>query len=280
MDRRPYGDTGVQLSLVGFGGVVIAGVSQAEADRAVAEAIARGVNWFDVAPTYGDAEERLGPALEAHRGEVFLNCKTAERAREAADRELETSLRRLRTDHVDLYQLHGLTSQEDIEAAFGPGGAVETLQAARQAGKARFLGFSAHSERAALEAMRRFDFDSILFPINFVCWHHGFGPAVVEEARRRGVTCLAIKALARGPYPPGAARIEKCWYQPFQNRDEAELALRWTLSQPVAAAIPPGNPSLFRLAVELAAAFQPLSIEEHDQLRQTAQDIQPVFGES
>ncbi len=280
MDRRPYGDTGVQLSLVGFGGVVIAGVSQAEADRAVAEAVERGVNWFDVAPTYGDAEERLGPALEAYRGEVFLNCKTAERAREAADRELETSLRRLRTDHVDLYQLHGLTSQEDIEAAFGPGGAIETLQAARQAGKARFLGFSAHSERAALEAMRRFDFDSILFPINFVCWHHGFGPAVVEEARRRGVTCLAIKALARGPYPPGAARIEKCWYQPFQDRDEAELALRWTLSQPVAAAIPPGNPSLFRLAVELAASFRPLSIEERDQLRQTAQDIQPLFSES
>lgn len=278
MKRRPFGTTGLELSLVGLGGIAVADLPQEEANRMVAEAVDRGVNYFDVAPTYGNAQERLGPALQPYRDRVFLACKTAERDKEGSARELEESLRLLRTDHVDLYQLHGLSSMEDVEKAFGPDGAMETLLAAQQAGKARFLGFSAHSQEAAREALRRHPFASVLFPVNFVCWHHGFGPEVLAAARERGAARLALKAMARCPWPEGGERkYKKCWYQPFDEWELVELALRWALSQEVTAAVPPGEPELFRMAVKVAEDFRPLSIEERDQLRGMAREIEPIF---
>jgi len=243
----------------------------------VAEAVDRGVNYFDVAPTYGNAEERLGPALQPYRKDVFLVGKTAERDRDSSARELETTLKRLRTDHLDLYQLHGMVTMKDVQTVFGPGGAMETFQAARQAGKVRFLGFSAHTEEAAAELLRRFPFDTVLFPFNFVCWYQSrFGPRVMEEAKKKGAGRLALKAMARSPYE-GKRKYEKCWYQPFEDPDEAALALRWTLSQEVSAAIPPGEPKLFKLALELAQDFRPLAIEEVDQLKVMAKGLKPIF---
>jgi len=278
MQKRPLGKTGEKLSLVGMGGIVVAGMSQEEANRIVSDAVDRGVNYFDVSPTYGNAEERLGPALEKHRARVFLACKTTERTKEGSARELETSLGHLRTDHVDLYQLHGLSSTEEVEKAFGPEGAMETFQAARQAGKVRFLGFSAHSVEAAQEALKRFAFDTVLFPFNFVCWHHGFGPQTLDTARQRGAGRLALKALARTAWPEDTKhKWSKCWYEPFDQWAEVELALRFTLSQDVTAALPPGEPELFRMALSVAEKFYPLSREEQGQLRETAKAIKPIF---
>jgi predicted aldo/keto reductase-like oxidoreductase len=280
MEKRALGKTGEELSLIGLGGIVVSGIEQSEADRIVAEAVEGGVNYFDVAPTYGNAQDRLGPALERHRSGVFLACKTAKRDREGAAKQLEESLTKLRTDHFDLYQMHGLTDMEEVEQAFGPGGALEAFQKARDDGKVRFLGFSAHSQEAAEEALRRFAFDTMLLPINFVCWHHGFGAEAFEAAKARGAARLALKAMARTPWPVGEKhKWEKCWYQPFDDRDEAELALRWTLSQEVTAAIPPGEPALFRMALKIAQQFRPLSIEETDQLREMAQTLEPIFPE-
>jgi len=277
MERRPLGRTGEKLSVVGLGGIVVADLAQEQADRIVAEAVDRGVNYFDVAPTYGNAEERLGPALEPHRSKVFLVGKTAERDREASARELETTLKRLRTDHLDLYQLHGMVSMKDVETALGPGGAMETFQAAKQAGKVRFLGFSAHTEKAALELLKRFPFDTVLFPFNFVCWYQsGFGARVMEEAKKKGAGRLALKAMARSPYE-GKRKYDKCWYQPFEDPEEAALALRWTLSQDLTAAIPPGEPEFFKLALTIAQDFRPLSIEEVDQLKVMAKGLKAIF---
>ena len=139
MERRPLGQTGEQLSVVGMGGIVVMGASPEDASRFVAEAVDRGVNYFDVAPSYGDAEERLGPALDApERG---LPCVRPENETgPGARQELETSLERLRTDHVDLYQLHALTSMEDVEVAFGPCGRDGNLLQARQEGKSGSWG--------------------------------------------------------------------------------------------------------------------------------------------
>jgi predicted aldo/keto reductase-like oxidoreductase len=280
MERRSLGETGERLSLVGMGGIVVQGLEQSEADRMVAEAVDGGVNYFDVAPTYGDAEERLGPALERHRSKVFLACKTSKRDKEGSARHLESSLQRLRTDHLDLYQLHGLTSLDEVERAFGPGGAMETLEAARRQGKVRFLGFSAHSEEAALEAMNRFKFDTVLFPFNFVCWYHGFGPRVLEAAGQRRMGRLALKAMARTPWPRGPEqKWKKCWYQPFDEAKEVELSLRWTLSRAVTAAVAPGEPELFRMAVKAAESFRPLSSEETERLRAAATTLEPIFPE-
>jgi aryl-alcohol dehydrogenase-like predicted oxidoreductase len=278
MQRRTLGGTGAQLSLVGLGGIVVADVPQAEADRAVAKAVDRGVCYFDVAPTYGDAQDRLGPALEPYRKDCFLACKTAERTAEGAAAQLENSLRVLRTDHVDLYQLHGISSLEDVETAFGPGGVMEVFVKAKQEGKVRFLGFSAHSEAAGAEALKRYPFDSVLYPVNFACWHKGgFGPTLMQAAEQAGAARLALKAMARTNWPEGGRHSAKTWYEPLPDKELAALALRWTLSQSITATVPPGEPEYFWLAVEVAEKFTPITPDEEARLKQVAGELTPIF---
>jgi aryl-alcohol dehydrogenase-like predicted oxidoreductase len=282
LPRRAYGDTGARLSIIGFGGIVVSRVAQDHANRVVAEAVEKGVNYFDVAPSYGDAEVQLGPALEPYRKDVFLACKTTQRTKDGAAAELRESLKRLRTDHLDLYQLHAITDvQKDVEVAFGKGGAMEVFLEAKKQGQIRYLGFSAHSEEAALAALDRYDFDSILFPINFATFYEGdFGPRVIEAAKSKGVARLALKAMARQKWPkddPARKQYSKCWYQPLTDPNEAKLGLYFTLSQPITAAIPPGDESLLRMALDLALSFRPISQKEIETLRQMAQSLDPVF---
>ena len=279
LERRTLGRTGEKLSIIGFGGIVVMDATAAQAAERVAHAIDRGVNYFDVAPSYGNAEEMLGPALEPYRKNVFLACKTLERSRAGATAELEASLRHLRTDHVDLYQLHAVTKKEDVAQILGPSGALEAFVAARAAGKTRFLGFSAHNVDAALALIEAFSFDTILFPINFATWHAGnFGPQVLDAAQKKGMGILALKSMAYRPWQPGAARTnEKCWYEPLADPDAARQGLRFTLSHPVTAAIPPGDDTLFAMALDLAATFTPLSPEEAETIKRKGLETTPLF---
>ena len=282
LPQREYGQTGVKLSIIGFGGIVVKDAEQPHANRVVAEAFERGVNYFDVAPSYGDAEFKLGPALEPYRKKVFLACKTGQRRREGALEELKESLKRLRTDYFDLYQLHAITDVEkDVDTAFAKGGAMEVFIDAKKQGQIRYLGFSAHSEEAALSAMERHDFDSILFPINFATFHKGkFGQKVIAAAKSRGIARLALKALARQRWPkgdPSRKEYPKCWYQPLTEREEARLGLYFTLSQPVTAAIPPGEELLFRMALDLAMNFKPISIQDLEKSKRMAESLNPIF---
>jgi predicted aldo/keto reductase-like oxidoreductase len=166
-----------------------------------------------------------------------------------------------------------------MEQALGPGGALEAFLEARQAGLIRYIGFSAHSAETALAAMERFDFDSILFPINFVLYHQArFGPQVVERAQQKGVGRLALKAMARTKWADGQPRaFSKTWYEPISDPEEAALALRFTLSQPITAAVPPGEATLFRMALAIAERFRPLAPDEHEELRRRAGSLQPIF---
>lgn len=279
LTRREYGKTGEQLSLVGFGAIVVMDETPEDARSHVSWAVDQGVNYFDVAPSYGNAEERLGPALAPFRNCVFLCCKTAQRDAGGASKELEASLKNLRTDHFDLYQLHALTTPEDVEEAFRTGGVMETVLAAKKAGKLRYIGFSAHSETAALLAMKQFDFDSVLFPINFASWTKGqFGPKVVEEAKKRDVARLALKAMAHGKWPEGKPhRWRKPWYEPLDDPRKAELALRWTLSQDITAALPPGEWPLFQMAVNIATDFRPITREETSELMALVPNVDALF---
>lgn len=279
LERRSLGRTGESLSIIGFGGVVVMDATPSEASERVSQAVDYGVNYFDVAPSYGDAELKLGPALEPYRQGVFLACKTQERKKEGALAELERSLQNLRTDHFDLYQLHAVTTPEEVETILGPGGALEAFVQAREEGKIRFIGFSAHSVEAATALMDGFDFDTILFPINFATWHAGnFGPQVLARAQEKGMGILAIKSMARQPWPRGAERIPKCWYEPLTDPEEALRGLRFTLSHPVTAAIPPGNENLFRMALDLGLRFEPLSEEEAEAIKETGTATTPLFS--
>lgn len=280
LERRSLGKTGESLSILGLGGVVVMDATHDEASRRVREAINFGVNYFDVAPSYGDAEIKLGPALEPYRNEVFLACKTTERTKEGSRKELEQSLERLRTDHLDLYQLHAVTTLNDVEQIFSNGGAMETFLKAREEGKVRFLGFSAHSVEAAQALMDNFDFDTILFPVNYTMWYAGnFGPQVLERAKEKGMGILAIKSMAKGPYPENASeKVNKCWYEPLADPEDAKMALRFTLSHPVTAAIPPGNENLFSMALGLATSFKPLKEEEVLAIKKKGLEGTPVFS--
>lgn len=284
LPRRVYKD-GIELSIIGLGGIVVCGMPQKDASRRVAEAIDRGVNYFDCAPTYsgGEAELKLGEALRPYRSKVFLAEKTTRRDAQGAREELERTLARFHTDHVDLYQFHGIASVADVEKILAPGGAAETFFAARKEGKTRFIGFSVHHAPAALRLMDALELDSVLFPVNVNAWENGgFGPQILEKAKAKGVTRLALKALAMGKWPAGMKAADrtspKCWYQPIDDRETARQALRFTLGHDITAAIPPGDERVFDLALDLASAPLPkLSSAELAGLRRQVSALEPVF---
>jgi aryl-alcohol dehydrogenase-like predicted oxidoreductase len=280
MEKRSLGGTGEMLSVIGFGGIVVMDATPEEASATVSMAIDAGVNYFDVAPSYGDAEIKLGPALEPYRKNVFLACKTGKRTKTEARQELEQSLKNLRTDHFDLYQHHAVTTMEDVDVIMGPGGAMETFLEAREEKKIRFLGFSAHSVEAAMAMTDRFDFDTILFPINYVTWNAGnFGPQVLARAREKNMGILALKAMAKGPWQDGAdrKRYPKCWYEPLTDAEDIKMALRFTLSHPVTSAIPPGEEELFKMALALSDNLTPMKKSEILKIKEMALTGVPLF---
>jgi aryl-alcohol dehydrogenase-like predicted oxidoreductase len=282
--KRRYGKTDVMLSVIGFGGIIVMGHEQDEANRIVAGAYERGVNYYDVAPSYGqtEAETKLGPALEPYRKNVFLACKTSQREYTAAKQEFEESLKRLKTNSFDLYQLHAITEVEnDVDRSFAEDGVMKLLLEEKKQGRIRYLGFSAHSHAAAMEAMKRYDFDSVLFPVNFAGYLKGnFSPEVIQKAREKGMAILALKMLAHQCAPeddPVRKQYPKCWYQPITDRQEAKLAMSFTLSQPVTAALPPGDQRLFNMALDLVPDIKPITPEQLEKLKILASTLTPIF---
>jgi predicted aldo/keto reductase-like oxidoreductase len=268
------------LSMIGFGGIIVKDATPEDASKLVKLAIDSGINYFDVAPSYGDAEVKLGPALEPYRKDVFLACKTGKRTKVEARAELEQSLKRLRTDHVDLYQHHAVTTLADVNTILGPGGAMETFTEARKEGKIRFIGFSAHSVEAAMALMDRFDFDTILFPVNFTTWNAAnFGPQVLAKAQEKKMGILALKAMAKGPWPEGSdkSKYSKCWYEPLTSQEDIRMGLRFTLSHPVTAAVTPGEAELFKIALSVSDKLNPLTKEEVQVIKERGLKGNPLF---
>jgi predicted aldo/keto reductase-like oxidoreductase len=175
--------------------------------------------------------------------------------------------------------LHAVTSLKDVDTIFGKDGALETFVEARDEGKVKYLGFSAHSVEAAMVLMDGFDFDTILFPFNFATWYAGnFGPQVMERAREKQMGILALKAMAWRNWEEGEERnIDKTWYKPLTNKEEANEGLRFTLSHPVTAAIPPGHEDLFSMALKLASDFSPMNEEEIKSIKKKAMLTKPIF---
>jgi predicted aldo/keto reductase-like oxidoreductase len=279
MEKRILGKTKEALSIIGFGGIVVAKEEQRSANNYVAEAIDSGVNYFDVAPTYFDAEDKLGLALENKRNGIFLACKTEDRSKTGAESLLHMSLKKLKTDYFDLYQLHAMYTMEDVERVFMPDGAMETFLKAKEKGLIRYIGFSAHSEEVAIALMNRYPFDSMLFPVNWTnIFNSGFGVKALEKAEETGIGRLAIKAMARTSLTEGSnKKYNKSWYEPIDDEELARLALRYTLSKPITAAIPPGEAELFRWALETAKNFKPITTEEEELLKSMSKGVKPLF---
>lgn len=280
MQYRTFGRTGLKTSIVGFGGIVVMNISQDDADRVVASAIERGVNYFDVAPSYGNAQIRLGHALTNYRDGVILACKTGQCLKEDALRELHQSLEALRTDHFDIYQFHGVPNIDALDKIFSSNGAIHAFTEARDKGLIKFIGITCHDPKVALEAFNRFDFDSILFPINFVYWlKYGIGKEVLEAAANRNMGRAAMKGMALKKWEEGVERRwDKCWYQPNDDPHLAELAFRFTLSQDVHVFIPPGHLELFEMAMEFSERYKPISEDELKYLQEQAITLESIFS--
>lgn len=282
LPRREY-KPGVEISIIGFAGLMLRKplMDQDNANRVVAKAYERGCNYFDVAPAYGDAQEKLGPALEPYRKNCFLSCKTKARDAAGCKKDLDNSLKLLRTDHFELYQMHVIKDpQKDVDAAFMKGGAMETILQARKAGVIRYVGVTAHTTEAALAAMNRFDFDSIMFPLNYASIYKGnFGSEILELAKKKNCACIGIKSLCRQEWPAGANRGKwrHLWYEPLSDPTEADLGLRWALSQDIVTTIPPGDETVQFLAFDIAARYKPITPEEQQQVQALAARMTPLF---
>ena len=260
--------------------MAVQGESAQQTQEIIRQTVAHGINYFDVSPLHGNAEELIGLALSPFRDKVFLSSNTQKRARAGAEEDLNQSLLRLQTDYLDLYQMRALTDVREVNQALGRGGAIEAFLQAKEAGKIKYFGFSAHSQEAALRALELHDFDAIMLPVNYVSWFgSNFGPEVVAQARSRDMGILAIKALARQPWPDENHQKSwpKTWYQPVTAPEEMDLALRFALSQSVTATVPPGDIRLFNRAVEIARGFTPINDRESRHLRRLSASLNSLF---
>lgn len=271
--KKQFGNTGYEVFPVAYGGIVSMQDGQELSDRYVAWAVNKGVNYFDVAPSYGDAEEKLGNSLKPYRKDVYLACKTAHRFVKDAQPEMEKSLKLLHTDYFDVYQMHALSSMEDVEQAFSAGGVMEMMIRMKEQGIARKLGITCHSEEAALKALSLYPFDSVLFPFN---WHmhmgKNMGSELMRTAKERGVGVLAMKQLVERAWREGEARdvYPKSWCKPF-CADQTQLrlaAMKYVLDMGADLLVPPGNFECFSFVVEHIeeCLANPISVEERELL--------------
>jgi aryl-alcohol dehydrogenase-like predicted oxidoreductase len=269
-----------KLSKVAFGGVIVSNESQTDANNYVAEAIDAGINYFDVAPTYSDAEERLGPALKGKRKDIFLACKTEDRTRKGSQALLEKSLKNLKTDYFDLYQLHAVYNLADVEKTFGPNGSFETYVKAKEKGYIKHIGFSAHSTEAALALMEYYDFDSIMFPFNFVSLiKNDYGSFVLKKALEKKMGIIGIKSMVLSNHQESdTLNYPKAWYHPIDNFELAIKAVKYTFSRGIDVIIPPGNIAQFRWAIEIMKQYEiPLSDDDLEELISIANATVPLF---
>jgi len=231
---RVLGRTGYSVSILTIGGCAIGFAENVERGlEAFRWAVSRGLNMVDVAPSYGEAEARLGQIIGEYRDRLVVAEKTLERSREGAWRELRQSLARLRIDYVDLYQLHAVNSLEELDRVFSRDGAMQAFLEARDQGLIKHIGITVHDMRIALKALERFDFDTVTIPISVgsvisPAPENDFRP-VLKAAVDRDVGVIAIKAIAKGRWT--GEKKYRTWYEPFVKQEDVDLALWYVLSQ-------------------------------------------------
>jgi len=280
MEKRRLGRTGHMSSVLTLGCAAFWRVPQSEVDRVMKLALEHGVNHIDVAPTYGEAELRLKKWMSEHRDEFFLACKTRHRTRDEAAEQLRASLERLGVEHFNLYQLHGLDDYGEMETALGEGGAMEAILEAQEEGLVDHIGLTSHMPPTAIEAIRRFDFDTVLFPLNFILKRHpvpenDYEP-LLELAKERDMGTIAMKAFTKRPWPTEERRYET-WYEPWDTQREIDRALWFTLSQGVTTAASAGDVRLFEMLVDTAERYTELTPEEQEELVTSASGLKPLF---
>jgi aryl-alcohol dehydrogenase-like predicted oxidoreductase len=280
MEKRRLGKTGHMSSIVALGGAAFWKISQAEAEAGIELAVGHGINHIDVAPSYGQAQMRLGPWLEKHRKGMFVGCKTQERSKTRAWEELKRSLEMLKVDYFDLYQFHGVDDLETLGVVLGPEGALEAVLEAKQQGLVRYIGITGHRPFVHVEALNRFDFDTVLFPLNRVLAAHrnDFNDftTLLKIAQKKDVGMLAIKSITKRPWE-GPTHLYQTWYEPFDEQVEIDRSLWYTLSQGVTTAPMSSDLRLWPMIIDAAERFKPMDAREQADVVAQVRRYRPLF---
>lgn len=286
MLQRQLGRLGHQSSVVMFGAASLGKVSQEEADASISYALQHGVNHFDTAASYGEAELRMGPWIPRIRNDIYLATKTGERSREQAKAQIHRSLERLQTDRIDLIQLHAVGTIEELDLCTSKGGALEALLEAKEEGIVKAIGITGHGHLAPathLEALRRFPFDTVLLPLNYYLYslpeYSQAFDALLEEAGRQQAAVRVIKAIAKGPWGEQQERGFATWYEPFDRQEVIDACVHFVLSfKGVAGFASAGDIQLFPRIVEAVERFGSMSDEEAARILSAITGYSSPFG--
>jgi len=283
MKTRRFGRTDHMSTIAIFGGAAFWEISQEDADKVMEQVIEAGINHIDIAPSYGQAEERVGPWMPRERERFFLGCKTMERTKQSAWDEMQRSLKRLQTETFDLYQCHAITTMDELDSITMKGGALEAFVEARQRGLIKYIGITGHGVDAPkiyLEALRRFDFDSVLFPLNFVQMENPEfrknTEALIAVCKAKDVGTMVIKTITKGPWGE-KEKTATTWYEPFDKADEIQRAVNFALSYEVTGLCTAGDTRVLPLVLDACEKFKQLDGSEMDAIIQSAQQYEPLF---
>ncbi|MDY6872790.1 MAG: aldo/keto reductase [Chloroflexota bacterium] len=283
MLKRRYGRTKHMSTVAVFGAVALGQLSQSKADEVVRKVLDAGVNHFDIAPTYGEAESRLGPLMPNIRDEIFLGCKTTERSKKGALKEFNRSLERLQTERFDLYQLHAVTEMSELDKCIEKGGALEGVIEMREKGLTDYIGVTGHGFHAPsvfLEALNRFNFDSVLFPINPTLFadavYRRDALELLERCAEENVGVMIIKSVAKEPWGE-REHTYHTWYMPFDEQQQIQENINFALSFEQAHICTPGDDRLLDKVFTACENFEPLDEDEQAALIENRSIFETIF---
>ncbi|HUC93751.1 MAG TPA: aldo/keto reductase [Paenibacillus sp.] len=286
MLKRKIGRLGFEGSVVMFGAASLGNVTQEEADESISFALRHGINHFDTAASYGDAEVRMGPIISKVRKDIFLATKTGERLKKEAKDEIYRSLERMQVDSVDLLQLHAVGTIEELDKCTEKGGALEAALEAKEEGVVKAIGITGHGHEAPiahLEALRRFPFETVLLPLNYYMYalaeYREAFDALMEEANKQNAAVRVIKAIAKAPWRGDQQRRYATWYEPFDRQEIIDACVHFVLSFPgVAGFASAGDIRLFPKIVDAVERFGSMNDEEAERILSSISGYTSVFG--
>ena len=284
IEKLPFGRTGHESTRTLFGAAAFSDVTQEDADQTLEILAKYGVNHFDVAASYGDAELRLGPWIENHRSEVFLASKTGERSYTAARDQIRRSLDRLRTDHLDLIQLHAVVEDVELKAALGKDGALKAAIEAREQGLVNFIGITSHTLHAPvihLAALEKFAFDSVLLPCNYMLMqnqvYRSNFEALMSVCKEKNIAVQLIKTAQRRPWGD-QPHFSATWYEPFNDQHSLDLAIHWALTRPDVFINTAGDIHILPMILEAASRYKGSPSEQEMQALMDDQETIPLWA--
>ena len=283
MKTRRLGKTGYSTSIVAFGSFALLEASEKEAEDTIGMVLERGVNHFDVSPMYGRAEEHIGVWIKRNGKNFHLGCKTHERTKEKAWESINRSLEKLNMDKFDLFQFHAVDNVETLDTLFRKNGAIEAVLKAMNQGMILHTGITGHVPPVQNEALSRFDFDTVMLPLNRIHaakkteWND-YGP-LLETAKKKDVGVFAIKSIAKGNWDnPAPPHKYNTWYEPFDNETDIEKSLWYALNQDITSAVSSGDMKLLPRIIDAAENYTKLSEKEEKNILRASGQYEPLRG--